>query len=84
MPSYQIAYEFNKEIPPNIKEMGMLTLAEAYKTQMFATYSSFKCKVKDCYSCNYDEAAYVPKPKPKYNRSRRVLGNGDGVYLRGT
>ena len=84
MPSYQIAYEFNKEIPPNIKEMGLLTLAEAYKTQMFATYSSFKCKVKDCYSCNYDEAAYVPKPKPKYNRSRRVLGNGDGVYLRGT
>ena len=52
LPTYMIPLIWNKQIPPNLKDFGLLTISEAFKLQTLAEYNSFKCRDKNCYSCN--------------------------------
>ena len=55
MPTYRIPQIWNDQIPPNLKDFGSLTIADAFKSQTLADYSMFTCRKKNCYSCNYDK-----------------------------
>ena len=51
LPHFRILKIWNNEIGENIKNMGIISFASAFKMQALCEYENFTCNKKNCYPC---------------------------------
>ena len=59
LPPYKIPKIWN-EIDENIKNLGIISFASAFKMQALNDYENFTCNKKNCYACKWTRALQRP------------------------